>query len=49
MPIAMAQTSASPNGCCDSSCMAPLLDAFSLLSPKASCSDSQPISRCTTP
>jgi Zn-dependent M28 family amino/carboxypeptidase len=28
---------------------APLFDAFSPLSPKASCSDSQPINRCTTP
>ena len=27
--MAIAQTSTSPKGCCDSSCMAPLLDAFS--------------------
>ena len=29
--------------------LAPLLEAFSLVSPKASCRDSQPTRRCTTP
>ena len=47
--MTIAQTSTSPKGCCDSSCMAPLLDAFSSVWPKASCSDSQPTNRWTTP
>ena len=41
--MAIAQTSTSPYGCWASSCMAPLLEAFSLRSPNASCSASQPI------
>ena len=49
MPMAIAQTSTSPYGCWASSCIAPLLEAFSLRSPKASWSASQPTSRWTTP
>ena len=49
MPIAIAQTSTLPNGCCASSLIAPEVLASWLWSPSASCTVSHASSRCTTP
>ena len=49
MPTAMPQTSTRPIGCSARYCSAPLLEALSSFSPKASWSASQPMSRWTTP